>query len=144
MNPNDMPPGVRVFGGTYRGDCPTEALEQATVFNELRRHYPDTYGAVAIHPRNEQQLRGGQHGALIRQKAEGMTPGAADIIIPGRPAFVCELKRKDPTKSRWQDGQREYLQAAASVGCFTCVAFGWEAGWDAFSHWLVDINVDRA
>lgn len=136
MNQKDTPPGVRVYGGDYRGQCPKEAEEQVTFFNKLRREYPLTWGALAIHPRNEQQLRGGQHQGLLRQKAEGLTPGAADIIIPGAPSFVCELKRADPTKSRWQDGQREYLAAAAAAGCFACVAFGWWNAWEAFEEWL--------
>jgi hypothetical protein len=115
--------------------CPKEELEQVTFFNRLRRDYPESYGLIALHPRNEGQLRGGQHSALVRQKAEGMTIGAADIIIPGCPAFVCEMKRRDHTKSAWQDGQIEYLIAAKEAGAFACVALGWEAAWLAFEEW---------
>lgn len=136
MRLNDPVPGVPFYGGGHRGPCPVEAQEQIAFFAELRRHYPDTWGALAIHPRNEQQLRGGQHRALIRHKAEGMAKGAADIIIPGNPTFVCELKRQDPTKSRWQDGQREYLEAAANAGCHAVVAFGWASAWAALEDWI--------
>jgi hypothetical protein len=126
----------RVFGGDYRGACPTEDMEQITFFNTLRRLYPATHGALALHPRNEGLKTGGQFAAVQKHRAEGMTKGAADIIIPGAPAFVCELKRKDPRKSQWQDGQEAYLTAAASTGCFACVAFGWEAAWEALEAWL--------
>lgn len=127
---------VPIYGDPkWRGDCPKEELEQVTFFNCLRRDYPGSYGLIALHPRNEGQLRGGQHGALVRQKAEGMTIGAADIIIPGAPTFVCEMKRKDHTKSAWQDGQIEYLEAAREAGAFACVALGWEAAWAAFEEW---------
>lgn len=136
MKLSDIPPGVRVYGGDFRGPCPVEAMEQATFFNRIRRDYPDAWGALAMHPRNEQLLRGGQFGAVARHRAEGMTKGAADIIVPGAPAFVCELKRQDRTKSAWQDGQREYLAAAAGAGCFACVAFGWQEAWRAFGEWL--------
>ena len=137
MKINEISGCIRVYGETsYRGACPEEAVEQATFFGRLRRHHPNTWGKLALHPRNEQQLRGGQHRALMRQKAEGMSPGAADIIIPARVAFVCELKRRDHTKSKWQDGQIEYLTAAAEAGAWACVAFGADAAWQAFEEWL--------
>jgi hypothetical protein len=134
MQLRDCP--VPIYGDTnFRGKCPKEELEQVTFFNRLRREYPDTYGLIALHPRNEQQLRGSQHRTMITQKAEGMTPGAADIIIPGSPAFVCEMKRQDHTLSTWKPGQEEYLAAAQAAGAFACVAFGYEAAWAAFIQW---------
>ena len=65
-----------------------------------------------------------------------MTKGASDIIIPGSPAFVCELKRRDHTKSRWEDGQQEYLTAAQDAGAFVCIALGADAAMEAFNDWL--------
>lgn len=128
--------GVPIFGDvSFRGDCPQEVMEQITFFSRLRREYPETWGALAIHPRNEQQLRGGQHRAMIKQLAEGMTPGAADIVIPAKVSFVCELKRRDHTKSRWQTGQKEYLAAAHKAGAFACVALGCDAAWEALEAW---------
>lgn len=128
---------VPVFGDlSFRGSCPSEELEQITFFARLRATYPQTLGLLAVHPRNEQQLRGGQHHALARQKALGLTPGAADIIIPGSPAFVCELKRRDYRLSRWQPGQSAYLEAAAAAGAFACVALGCDAAWEALKAWL--------
>lgn len=136
MRLNDLGPLIRVYGDVdFRGNCPAETDEQITFFNKLRREYPDTFGAVALHPRNEQQLRKGQHQSFARQKAEGMTTGASDIIIPARVTFVCELKRQDRTKSKWQDGQREYLESAACLGAFACVALGWSAAWRAMEDW---------
>ena len=134
MNLRDCP--VPIYGDQkWRGKCPKEELEQVTFFNRLRREYPGTYGLIALHPRNEQQLRGSQHRILMQQKAEGMAPGASDIVIPGSPAFVCEMKRKDHTLSSWQDGQVEYLAAAQAAGAFACLALGWEAAWSAFIQW---------
>ena len=127
---------VPIYGNTtFRGKCPHESAEQITFFNQLRTTYPDTWGLLALHPRNEQQLRGGQHRGLIRQKAEGMTPGASDVIIPGRVSFVCEIKRQDHTQSKWQPGQIEYLTAAQNAGAFACLALGWQAAWQAFEDW---------
>lgn len=136
MRLNNLPPGVLVFGDqNFRGKCPTEDQEQMTFFNKLRRVHPDTWGKLALHPRNEGLVRGGQFSAVARHKAQGMTPGAADIIIPARVAFVCELKRQDRTLSSWQDGQVEYLDAAAKAGAFACVALGWQGAWEAFGAW---------
>lgn len=135
MTPQSSP--VPIYGDTsWRGKCHLEQVEQASFFSRLRREYPDTWGILAVHPRNEGQLRGGQFKAIIKHKAEGMSPGASDIIIPGNPAFVCEMKRKDITQSKWQDGQQEYLEAAQNAGCFACVALGAEAAWEAFEVWL--------
>jgi len=135
--PDDLP--FPVYGDTgFRGKCPVESLEQITFFRRVRDAYPDSYGLTALHPRNEGQKTGGQFGAVSRHKAEGMTPGASDIIIPGRVTFVCEMKRRDRTQSEWQDGQIEYLTAAHNAGAFACVAFGCDAAWGAFQEWLAE------
>lgn len=132
---------VPIYGDVFfRGACQPESLEQITFFSRLRREHPTTWGVLALHPRNEQQLRGGQHGALARMKAEGMSPGAVDIIIPGAPSFVCEMKRRNRTKSKWQDGQREYLAAAQAAGAFACLALGADAAWQAFGEWLERVS----
>lgn len=137
MKLNDLP--FSVFGDmSYRGKCPTEAQEQVTFFAMLRREYPGTWGALAVHPRNEGLKSGGQFSSVQRHAAEGMTKGAADIIIPGAPAFVCEMKRRDHTQSAWQDGQVEYLAAAQEAGAFACVALGHEAAWEAVQAWIGD------
>lgn len=128
---------VPVFGDTlFRGKCPQEGIEQASFFSKLRREYPDTWGVIALHPRNEGLKIGGQFSSVMKHQAEGMTKGAADIIIPARVAFVCELKRQDHTLSRWQSGQQEYLEAAQAAGAFACVALGAAAAWQAFEEWL--------
>ena len=123
-------PGIKVYGDiTFRGDCPSETVEAVTFFAKIRREYPGTYGKVITHIRNE-GARSYQQTA--KQKAEGMTKGAPDILIPGSPAFCCELKRQDHTKSKWQEGQQEYLLTAQELGAFSCVALGYKAAYDAF------------
>jgi hypothetical protein len=128
-----MPEGIIVFGDqNFRGQCPPESAEQITFFARLRREYPQTWGALAIHPRNEGKRH---HAQTIMQKSEGMTSGSADIVIPAKIAFVCELKRRDHTKSVWQKEQIEYLLAAKEAGAFACVALGCDAAWDALKVW---------
>ena len=139
MKLDALPDGVRLYGdASYRGTCPLEDAEQAAFFARLRIQHPRTWGIIALHPRNEGE--GKRTGAQLRRgalhRAQGLAKGASDIIIPGAPAFVCELKRKDRTKSAWQPGQIDYLQASAKAGAFTCLALGYEAAWNAFGDWL--------
>jgi hypothetical protein len=129
--PNDIP----IYGDrSYRGACASETAEQVTFFARIRRQYPDTWGLIAIHPRNEGKR---SHYQVAHQKAEGMTTGAVDIIVPGAPAFVCELKRRDHTQSTWQPGQEAFLRAAQNMGAFACVALGADGATEAFEKYLV-------
>lgn len=129
-----FPEGIKVFGDkSYRNKkSPSEANEQATFFNQLRLKYPNCYGAVAIHIKNEGKKTAQQ---VAKDKAQGMVSGAPDIIIPGNPAFLCELKRRDHTDSKLQPGQVPYLIAAHKLGAFVCIALGWEAAMEAFEQW---------
>lgn len=129
-----FPTDIEVYGDqAFRGDCPSESMEQVTFFNRLRRQYPDTWGLIALHPRNEGVRT---HYQAMKEKSEGMTKGAADVVIVGAPAFVCEIKRQNHTKSQWQDGQQEFLHAAKKAGAFTCIALGADAAWRAFHAYL--------
>ena len=129
-----LPENIKVYGDTaYRGDCPKEAMEQATFFNRLRKEYPETWGRIATHIKNEGMRYSWQ---AKRDHSQGMTKGASDIVIPASPAFVCEVKRKDHTKSKWQDGQQEYLETAEKLGAFACLALGADGAWEAFQDYL--------
>jgi hypothetical protein len=133
-----LPDDIPVYGDTsYRGSCPKETLEQVTFFARLRKRFPDTLGALAIHPRNE-----GRRTLLqaATERSEGMTTGATDIVIPGAPAFVCELKRRDHTQSSLGVEQLKYLRAAKEAGCFTCIALGCDAAWEALLEWSSHVD----
>ena len=135
-----FPPSIPVYGDTeFRGRCPLEAVEQASFFNRLRREHPATWGLIALHPRNEGLKERGQFSTVLKHKAEGMTAGAADIVIPARVSFVCEVKRQNHTLSSWQDGQVAYLTASAAAGSFACIALGAVGAWEAFEAWLNEI-----
>jgi len=129
-----LPNDIKIFGDlNYRGTCPKETLEQVTFFSRLRRQYPDTLGAIAFHVRNEGKRTMLQAAA---EKSEGMTTGAPDIIIPGAPTFVCELKRRDHTQSELRVAQLAYLRAAQATGCYCCIALGVDAAWEALHAYL--------
>lgn len=128
-----FPEWLQVFGdATFRGECPKETVEQITFVSRVRREYPETHGRLIVHIQNEGKRTAGQ---VFYAKANGLTKGASDIVIPGRRTFVCEIKRRDHTLSRWQDGQIEYLQAAHNAGAFVCVALGADGASAAFEEW---------
>lgn len=128
----NLPENIPIYGDTsYRGTCPTEQMEHITFFAQLRARYPHL-GAIALHPANEgkRHLHRYRHDVLM-----GLSVGAADIVIPGAPTFVCELKRRDHTKSKLSAEQVQWLETAASSGAFACVALGWEAAMEAAEAW---------
>ena len=135
-----IPQDIKVFGDmSFRGDCAKEDLELITFFNQLRIKYPKL-AKVAIHPDNEGLVFGTGFNNHTRQKAKGaIRNGAADIIICGCPTFVCEMKRQDHTKSKWQDGQLDFLQTSQGLGAFVCVALGYEAALEAVNNWILSI-----
>lgn len=132
----NLPPTIPLYGDpAYRGKCPVEAVEQASAVNRIRQLYPDTFGALVFHPRNEQQLRGGQHSAMIKHKAEGLTAGVSDLVIPGAPCLVVEIKRRNPRLSKISQEQIDYLETAQRMGAFVAVALGAVAAIEAFDIW---------
>ena len=122
-----------VFGDvTYRGPCNLEDTEQIDFFAHLRLKWPQ-YHEIAIHPKNEGRRTPQQ---VQKEKKMGLKKGASDIVIPGCPTLVIELKRMDHVNhSSWEKGQREYLQAAQNNGSFVCVALGYKAALEAVEYW---------
>lgn len=131
-----FPDWLPVYGDqAFRGKCYLEHIEQTSIINRIRREFPDSWGRLVLHPRNEGLLTKGQFSTVIKHKAEGMAVGASDIVIPAAPSFVCEVKRQDHTQSHWQEGQLDYLKAAQDAGAFACVALGAVGAWEAFTVW---------
>jgi hypothetical protein len=129
-----FPEWLPVYGDQkYRNKkCPVESAEQITFFNTLRRDHPEL-AIIAIHPRNEGKRTAQQ---TQRQKAEGMTAGASDIIIPTLRPFICELKRQDHTLCHWEPDQLKYMATAHKQGAFVCVALGYKAALEALEVWI--------
>lgn len=123
----------RVYGNIkYRGKCISEDAVHIAFVAWIRHHHSDE-GSLLIHAKNEGKRTPQQ--VAMDKKMGSITKGASDIIIPGNPAFVCELKRDDPTKCHWQPGQEDYLNIAHEHGAFACVAFGLDAAKYAFIDW---------
>lgn len=125
-----FPDWLNVVGDkNFRGDCPSEAAELMTFFNVIRKEYQYI---PALHIRNEGK-RSNIQGMI--EKAQGMHPGAADIIIPGCPTLVIELKRQDHTKSTWQPYQVDFLRDSMSLGARVSVCLGYLAAIEEFRQW---------
>jgi len=131
-----IPDSIPLYGNPdFRGKCPKEDQEQISAINRIRQLHPDTFGPLVFHPRNEQQLKGGQFSAMIKHKAEGLTPGVPDLVIPGMPSLIVEIKRCDRTLSSISDEQIDYLEKAIEMGAFAVVALGAVAAIEAFDKW---------
>ena len=132
-----IPSGIRIYGDTeYRNKvCPKESSEQVTFISRIRSSYPNSYGIIAFHAKNEGLITGGQFSAISKNRAMGLAIGCSDIIIPGSPTFVCEIKRRDHTLSRISEEQVEYLLACQMAGAFACIALGCDAATEAFNVW---------
>jgi len=125
-----FPKGIKVYGDkSFRGACPSETMEQVTIFNRLKG---GKLAKVAMHIRNEGKR---SYMQTSRHKSEGMLVGAADIIILGSPTFVCELKRRDHTKGKLSKEQVAFLLNAQEAGCFVCIALGADAFKAAIKEW---------
>lgn len=123
---------LTVYGNkAYRGDCPKEDAELVTFFNILRRDYPDL-SERAFHVENEGKKNFAQ---VTQSKIKGQLSGVSDIIIIDTPSFVCEMKRRDHTKSTWQSGQLPFLESCHKAGAFVCVALGYDAAMEAVHDW---------
>lgn len=133
-----LPPEIPLYGTPIKGKCNSEATEQKDFFGRLKLHYPDLY-RIAIHPKNEGQRNGAQQ--TYDAQSGAMNKGASDIVIPGCPAFVCELKKRN-NAGGFSPGQVEYLQTCQAMGAFACGALGADGVMLALEDWLVKYYPD--
>ena len=131
----NVPKEIRIYGQKIKGCKIPESAHSITFFNTLRTKYPE-YAGACFHVRNEGKRTPQQ---IEREKAEGFLTGVSDIILPGSPSFVCELKSQSTT-AKTSNEQIKFLLAAQSHGAFVCVALGHEAAMNAFCDWLEIIN----
>jgi len=121
----------KVYGTPTPDPSPSEKVEMASFFNRLRRQYPHL-GAIALHIRNEGKRSAMQQQAIVGEG--GFVKGASDVIIPGAPTFVMEMKSRAKT-AKVSKEQAAYLETAAAAGAFACVALGAVAAWEALEEW---------
>lgn len=111
--------------------APSESIEQITFFNQLRKHYPEL-SKIAIHIKNEGKK---SIGEAMKDKAEGLVSGAPDIMIPGSPTLMIEVKKQSKS-ARVSQNQKEYMNNAVANGAMCFVCYGWEMAWVALEKWI--------
>lgn len=128
-----FPEWIEVYGDTsYRGPCPHERVEQKMAIELVRIRWPNSWGLLAIHPRNEGRRT---HRQASQHKAEGLTPGAPDLMIPAPVPCLIEIKRRDHTLCTLQASQELYLRTAKNNGCFVALALGVDGVVRALDAW---------
>lgn len=110
---------------------PSESIEQITFFNQLRKHYPEL-SKIAIHIKNEGKK---SIGEAMKDKAEGLVSGAPDIMIPGSPTLMIEMKKQSKS-ARVSQNQKDYMNNAVANGAMCFVCYGWEMAWVALEKWI--------
>lgn len=147
--PFSMPPGVKLFGGDFKGDCITEDDEQKHAFNCWKLENPGC-DSLFIHINNEtvSNVQG-----YMKMLAKGMLKRAPDnlIIYPvgNYIGFACELKRKNMKKSlssadrrKHFEEQKEILAQWAKRGMYCCVACGADEFMNAWNEYISNNNID--
>lgn len=129
-----FPDWLPVFGDqSFRGNCPKEDSDLISFISWLEWTHKD-YFALFIHQKNEGKRTWQQVAADKRKRS--INKGVSDVVIPVQLPLVMEVKRKDHTKSGWEDGQLIYLETAKKHGAFVCAALGFEGQIEAFNYWL--------
>ncbi len=131
--------GIEIVGDVgFRGDCKAEDADLASFFAWARKYHPE-YKAFIFHAETEFNPTGATSYAYhAKSKAKGRLDGIADIIcLPiskGAPAFLCELKRCDISKSLASKKRKEHfetqlllLASQKAAGNTAIVALGLEA-----------------
>jgi len=127
-----IPPWLPKFGTLKKSnDNPKEDYVLSSIVSRIRIDYPNTYGLVAFHVKNESKRTTGQTRA---DKAKGLTKGVSDLIVIGNPTLCMEIKCDD--SCYFESGQLEFLEQAQKNGAFVCLAVGYDGAKEAFNHWL--------
>ena len=140
--------GIEIKGDpSYRGDCPIEDSDLASFFSWVRYNYPQ-YESLIFHCETEfNPTSASSYAYHTKSKAKGRLDGIADIVcLPvssGAPAFLCELKRLDVSKSLASKKRKEHfetqlllLSSQKSFGNIAIVALGLEATKTAFKEYI--------
>ena len=131
-----MPENYHVFDSGYRGNCNYEDDDAASFYLWVALHHPKVN---IFHVANESGFSSSA-GHIEKRRRKGVRQGVSDYIIltpsRGYGFAVIESKRRDRTKSKWQEGQREFLNQCSSDGGFAAVCYGLEEMKKAFNFYL--------
>lgn len=140
--------GVEIVGDVnYRGECKAEDADLASFFAWVRYEYPILRHFI-FHAETEfNPTSATSYTYHAKSKAKGRLDGIADIIcLPisnGAPAFLCELKRCDISKSLASKKRKQHfenqlmlLSSQKSASNVAIVALGFDAAKAAFIEYV--------
>lgn len=131
---------IRIYDSGYRGECPSERVEQINVMGWLEKNHPDRWPLI-WHTPNE--IKASPQYMAMRKKM-GVKSGIADVIDFGVVRGAFELKREDRTKSSVSKEQRDHLGAVDASGGFAAIVYGYQQFLLAYSDYLAIVNSDSA
>lgn len=113
---------IRIYDSNYRGECPSEDVEQINSAGWLEKNHPCDW-EVAFHVPNEIKA---SPQYMAKRRKKGVKPGPSDWIIAKNPVGAFEMKRLDKTKSRVSKDQTVFLSGVAASGGFAAICYGAE------------------
>lgn len=123
---------IRFYDSGYRGECPSEMVEQINSMGWLEKHHPDRWSLIFHYPA---EAKAKPQYMAIRRKL-GVKAGIADIIDFGQIRGAFELKRRDKTKSKVSKDQLEFLESVDASGGFAAICYSFEQFMLAYSDYL--------
>lgn len=126
-------PMIRIYDSGYRGECPSEDVEQINSMGWLEKNFPDRWKMIFHYPA---EAKAKPQYMAIRRKL-GVKAGIADIIDFGEIRGAFELKRRDKTKSKVSKDQLEFLESVDASGGFAAIVYGYSQFLLAYSDYLI-------
>jgi len=131
---------IHIYDSNYRGECPSEMVEQINSMGWLEKHYPDRWPLIFHYPA---EVKAKPQYMAARRKC-GVKPGISDIIDFGQIRGAFELKRRDKTKSKVSKEQIAFLEMVDASGGFAAIVYGYDEFLLAYSDYLAIVNSDSA
>lgn len=123
---------IRIYDSGYRGECPTEMVEQINSMGWLEKHHPDRWPLIFHYPA---EAKAKPQYMAVRRKL-GVKAGIADIIDFGEIRGAFELKRRDKTKSKVSKDQLAFLEAVDASGGFAAICYSADQFMLAYSQFV--------
>lgn len=131
---------IHIYDSNYRGECPSEMVEQINSMGWLEKHHPDRWPLIFHYPA---EVKAKPQYMAVRRKC-GVKPGISDIIDFGEIRGAFELKRRDRTKSKVSKEQIAFLESVDASGGFAAICYGLDEFMLAYSKYIAIVNSDSA
>lgn len=123
---------IHIYDSNYRGECPSEMVEQINSMGWLEKNHPDRWLLIFHYPA---EAKAKPQYMAVRRKL-GVKSGIPDIIDFGKIRGAFELKRRDKTKSKVSKDQIEFLESVDASGGFAAIVYGFDQMMLAYSDYL--------